>query len=86
MTTQSIKFFLVDDQPGYRRIVKKFLESNPSFELNGEASPKKDFLYQVKSENLDVIFVDIYASEKQLLKFSEKNIIALFIHTEPLYK
>jgi len=53
------KVFIVDDDPEFRRFLKKFLSDQPGLEIVGEAADGKQALEKVKKIKPDLVLLDI---------------------------
>jgi DNA-binding NarL/FixJ family response regulator len=53
------KVLLIDDHPLFRAGVKSLLETNPTFEVVGEAGSSREGLHLSKTLKPDVVILDI---------------------------
>ena len=58
-TEEIIKIIIADDHPLFRRGLKHALEETPDIEVIGEASNGDSLLSMIKSDNLDMVLLDI---------------------------
>ena len=58
-TEKIIKIIIADDHPLFRRGLKHALEETPDIEVIGEASNGDSLLSMIKSDNLDMVLLDI---------------------------
>jgi DNA-binding NarL/FixJ family response regulator len=57
--SDAMKILLVDDHNLFRNGLKMLIDTIPGFTVTGEASNAKEFLEIIKTEQFDVIFLDI---------------------------
>ena len=88
-----IKIIIADDHPLFRRGLKHALEETPDIEVIGEASNGDSLLSMIKSDNLDMVLLDISMPGKSgldLLKqlkseHSKLPILILSVYPEEQY-
>ena len=88
-----IKIIIADDHPLFRRGLKHALEETPDIEVIGEASNGDSLLSMIKSDNLDMVLLDISMPGKSgldLLKqlkseYSKLPILILSVYPEEQY-
>ena len=56
---ETIKIIIADDHPLFRRVLKHALEETSDIEVIGEASNGDSLLSMIKSDNLDMVLLDI---------------------------
>lgn len=54
-----LKVLLVDDEPNIRKILRKVIEDNQSFEVVGDCDSMTDAIIQFNAKKPDVVFMDI---------------------------
>jgi two-component system invasion response regulator UvrY len=92
-TEKIIKIIIADDHPLFRRGLKHALEETPDIEVIGEASNGDSLLSMIKSDNLDMVLLDISMPGKSgldLLKqlkseYSKLPILILSVYPEEQY-
>ena len=92
-TEKIIKIIIADDHPLFRRGLKHALEETPDIEVIGEASNGDNLLSMIKSNNLDMVLLDISMPGKSgldLLKqlkseYSKLPILILSVYPEEQY-
>ena len=92
-TEKIIKIIIADDHPLFRRGLKHALEETPDIEVIGEASNGDSLLSMIKSDNLDMVLLDISMPGKSgldLLKqlkseYSKLPILILSVYSEEQY-
>ena len=92
-TEKTIKIIIADDHPLFRRGLKHALEETPDIEVIGEASNGDNLLSMIKSDNLDIVLLDISMPGKSgldLLKqlkseHSKLPILILSVYPEEQY-
>ena len=92
-TEEIIKIIIADDHPLFRRGLKHALEETPDIEVIGEASNGDSLLSMIKSDNLDMVLLDISMPGKSgldLLKqlkseHSKLPILILSVYPEEQY-
>ena len=92
-TEKTIKIIIADDHPLFRRGLKHALEETPDIEVIGEASNGDNLLSMIKSDNLDMVLLDISMPGKSgldLLKqlkseYSKLPILILSVYPEEQY-
>ena len=92
-TEEIIKIIIADDHPLFRRGLKHALEETPDIEVIGEASNGDSLLSMIKSDNLDMVLLDISMPGKSgldLLKqlkseYSKLPILILSVYPEEQY-
>tara|TARA_B110000914_G_scaffold116514_1_gene101850 strand:+ start:114 stop:767 length:654 start_codon:yes stop_codon:yes gene_type:complete len=92
-TKEIIKIIIADDHPLFRRGLKHALEETPDIEVIGEASNGDSLLSMIKSDNLDMVLLDISMPGKSgldLLKqlkseHSKLPILILSVYPEEQY-
>ena len=92
-TEKTIKIIIADDHPLFRRGLKHALEETPDIEVVGEASNGDSLLSMIKSDNLDMVLLDISMPGKSgldLLKqlkseHSKLPILILSVYPEEQY-
>jgi len=92
-TKEIIKIIIADDHPLFRRGLKHALEETPDIEVIGEASNGDSLLSMIKSDNLDMVLLDISMPGKSgldLLKqlkseYSKLPILILSVYPEEQY-
>ena len=92
-TEKTIKIIIADDHPLFRRGLKHALEETPDIEVIGEASNGDSLLSMIKSDNLDMVLLDISMPGKSgldLLKqlkseHSKLPILILSVYPEEQY-
>ena len=92
-TEKIIKIIIADDHPLFRRGLKHALEETPDIEVIGEASNGDSLLSMIKSDNLDMVLLDISMPGKSgldLLKqlkseHSKLPILILSVYPEEQY-
>ena len=92
-TKETIKIIIADDHPLFRRGLKHALEETPDIEVIGEASNGDSLLSMIKSDNLDIVLLDISMPGKSgldLLKqlkseHSKLPILILSVYPEEQY-
>ena len=92
-TEKTIKIIIADDHPLFRRGLKHALEETPDIEVIGEASNGDNLLSMIKSDNLDMVLLDISMPGKSgldLLKqlkseHSKLPILILSVYPEEQY-
>ena len=92
-TEKTIKIIIADDHPLFRRGLKHALEETPDIEVIGEASNGDSLLSMIKSDNLDMVLLDISMPGKSgldLLKqlkseYSKLPILILSVYPEEQY-
>ena len=92
-TEKIIKIIIADDHPLFRRGLKHALEETPDIEVIGEASNGASLLSMIKSDNLDMVLLDISMPGKSgldLLKqlkseYSKLPILILSVYPEEQY-
>ena len=90
---KTIKIIIADDHPLFRRGLKHALEETPDIEVIGEASNGDSLLSMIKSDNLDMVLLDISMPGKSgldLLKqlkseHSKLPILILSVYPEEQY-
>jgi two-component system invasion response regulator UvrY len=92
-TKETIKIIIADDHPLFRRGLKHALEETSDIEVIGEASNGDNLLSMIKSNNLDMVLLDISMPGKSgldLLKqlkseHSKLPILILSVYPEEQY-
>ena len=92
-TKETIKIIIADDHPLFRRGLKHALEETSDIEVIGEASNGDSLLSMIKSDNLDMVLLDISMTGKSgldLLKqlkseYSKLPILILSVYSEEQY-
>jgi DNA-binding NarL/FixJ family response regulator len=92
-TEEIIKIIIADDHPLFRRGLKHALEETSDIEVIGEASNGDSLLSMIKSDNLDMVLLDISMPGKSgldLLKqlkseYSKLPILILSVYPEEQY-
>jgi DNA-binding NarL/FixJ family response regulator len=92
-TKETIKVIIADDHPLFRRGLKHALEETSDIEVIGEASNGDNLLSMIKSNNLDMVLLDISMPGKSgldLLKqlkseHSKLPILILSVYPEEQY-
>ncbi len=92
-TKETIKIIIADDHPLFRRGLKHALEETSDIEVIGEASNGDSLLSMIKSDNLDMVLLDISMPGKSgldLLKqlkneYSKLPILILSVYPEEQY-
>ena len=92
-TKETIKIIIADDHPLFRRGLKHALEETSDIEVIGEASNGESLLSMIKSDNLDMVLLDISMPGKSgldLLKqlkseYSKLPILILSVYPEEQY-
>ena len=92
-TKETIKIIIADDHPLFRRGLKHALEETSDIEVIGEASNGDSLLSMIKSDNLDMVLLDISMPGKSgldLLKqlkseHSKLPILILSVYPEEQY-
>ena len=92
-TKETIKIIIADDHPLFRRGLKHALEETSDIEVIGEASNGDSLLSMIKSDNLDIVLLDISMPGKSgldLLKqlkseHSKLPILILSVYPEEQY-
>jgi len=92
-TEKIIKIIIADDHPLFRRGLKHALEETPDIEVIGEASNGDSLLSMIKTDNLDMVLLDISMPGKSgldLLKqlkseYSKLPILILSVYPEEQY-
>ena len=92
-TKEIIKIIIADDHPLFRRGLKHALEETSDIEVIGEASNGDNLLSMIKSDNLDMVLLDISMPGKSgldLLKqlkseHSKLPILILSVYPEEQY-
>ena len=92
-TEKTIKIIIADDHPLFRRGLKHALEETPDIEVIGEASNGDSLLSMIKSDNLDMVLLDISMPGKSgldLLKqlkseYPKLPILILSVYPEEQY-
>ena len=92
-TEKIIKIIIADDHPLFRRGLKHALEETPDIEVIGEASNGDSLLSMIKTDNLDMVLLDISMPGKSgldLLKqlkseHSKLPILILSVYPEEQY-
>ena len=92
-TKETIKVIIADDHPLFRRGLKHALEETSDIEVIGEASNGENLLSMIKSDNLDMVLLDISMPGKSgldLLKqlkseYSKLPILILSVYPEEQY-
>lgn len=90
---QNISVTIVDDHTIVREGLKKLLEANEEIRVVGEAGTAEEALRQVRSENPDILLLDIGLPEKSgisvLKKISDESlktkVIVLSMYTDAEY-
>ena len=90
---ETIKIIIADDHPLFRRGLKHALEETSDIEVIGEASNGDSLLSMIKSDNLDMVLLDISMPGKSgldLLKqlkseYSKLPILILSVYPEEQY-
>ena len=93
MAKKAIKIYIVEDHDMFREGIRYVLNSNPDFEIVGEAPNGEIFLNDLKSALPDVVLMDIdmpvkngiEATTEALLKYPQLKIMALSMHGEQAY-
>ncbi len=92
-TKETIKVIIADDHPLFRRGLKHALEETSDIEVISEASNGDSLLSMIKSDNLDIVLLDISMPGKSgldLLKqlkneYSKLPILILSVYPEEQY-
>lgn len=58
-----IKVLIVDDEPLGRKMVRRMLEAYAEAEIIGECESGEDAIYEIKSKNPDLVFLDVQMPE-----------------------
>ncbi len=89
----TVKIFLVEDHPIFRKGLAQLIEHNPGFEVVGEAEDAVEALAGIRKAVPDIVIVDISlkgTSGMDLLKdirlyFPSMKVLMLSMHDENLY-
>lgn len=66
---ETIRCFIIDDEPDARELLKKFISRVPYLELAGEFGNAVDALFQVQARKPDLIFLDVKMPEMNGFEF-----------------
>jgi len=88
-----MNILLVDDHNLFRNGLKMLIDNIPGYKVTGEASNGKEFLEKIKTEEFDIIFLDIEmpdisginAAKQAMLINRELKIITLTMYGEEEY-
>ncbi len=69
--TNKIRIIIADDHPLFRMGVKSLLNSNPEFQLIGEAEDGENTLVLLENKNCDIIILDIDMPNKNGIEVAE---------------
>jgi len=90
---ENIKLIIVDDHHLFREGLKKVLNESEDIEIIGEASNGKEFLEVLKTQQPDVVLMDIAmpemdgieATRKTIIQYPDLKMIALSMYDDQEY-